>query len=649
MNKVLLAILTASLFTACSQKSLKPSGTDAYSGLGKESVSEADLQKYSPTKLPPQIETKIREMMDISTPGLGLLHPNKKQLFFTWKVTGVHQIWTVEQKRGFPIQITGGKDSTRLHDITPDGRWLAVSQDKDGQENPGLFLLSPDGLKNITVFSKPKMRARLSYISDDSKTLVYSANDEKPDVNTFYRYNITTGEREKMFAEEGQWFLADYTRDGRWLMAKSLSNSAIEYSEFDLKTRKIRPVLGQGEMEDFNASYARNEKDLLVVTSKFTDFRKLYLLKGTVWKELFSVPDSDVSDIQIDHKREKILISTIEHAYVKLHGLSAITYKPLQIPNFPNAEHVFLGGTTRDGGTTMLGLSSAQAPNTNYSFDWKTKKLTQWVYPSAPGINLKKFISAKLEYYPAKDGTKIPMFVRRPAECLNKLCPVIVNFHGGPEGQSIPGFSSWAQIFIDAGFILVEPNVRGSDGYGKKWLHSDDKAKRLDVIGDIEDCATYIKANWKVNGQTPKVGITGGSYGGYATLLAMTKYAGAYDAGVAAVGMSNLVTFLQNTAPYRRALRMAEYGDLEKDHDALVALSPVTYINQLKSPLMIIQGANDPRVPVGEALQIQKLLESKKIPSSLVVFGDEGHGAEKKDNQVLQIGHTLEFFEKYLK
>ena len=130
--------------------------------------------------------------------------------------------------------------------------------------------------------------------------------------------------------------------------------------------------------------------------------------------------------------------------------------------------------------------------------------------------------------------------------------------------------------------------------------------------------------------------------------MGMTKFAGTYDAGMAAVGMSNLVTFLQNTAPYRRALRMPEYGDLEKDREALVALSPVTYIDQLKSPLMIVQGVNDPRVPVGEALQFQSILEKKGIPSSLILFADEGHGAEKKDNQVLQTGHILEFFKKHL-
>ncbi len=236
------------------------------------------------------------------------------------------------------------------------------------------------------------------------------------------------------------------------------------------------------------------------------------------------------------------------------------------------------------------------------------------------------------------------MFVRRPKLCQSS-CPVIVHFHGGPESQSTPGFDTLSQMFIDEGFIYVEPNVRGSDGYGKTWLHSDDGAKRLSVITDIEDCAKFIKANWNA----PKIGIMGWSYGGYSTLVGMSMFAGDYDAGVALVGMSNLVTFLENTAPYRRKLRATEYGDPEKDKESLLKLSAISYLDKIQSPLMIIQGASDPRVPVGEAIQMYEALQEKNIPAQLIVFSDEGHGAIKRDNKVQEIGHTLQFFKTHLK
>src|SRR5262249_16798476 len=156
-----------------------------------------------------------------------------------------------------------------------------------------------------------------------------------------------------------------------------------------------------------------------------------------------------------------------------------------------DADHVYFGSASRDGRFVTLGVETAKAPRTSYVWDWTTKTLTQWVVPSAPEVDLSTFVPARLMSYPARDGTKIPFFVRFPAGCAPgeksaaDPCPVVVEFHGGPEGQALPGFSPYAQMFVDAGFTYVEPNVRGSDGYGKAWLSSDDGPKRLAVITPI--------------------------------------------------------------------------------------------------------------------------------------------------------------------
>ena len=274
--------------------------------------------------------------------------------------------------------------------------------------------------------------------------------------------------------------------------------------------------------------------------------------------------------------------------------------------------------------------------------------------PGAPEVDLAKFAVARLESYPARDGTKVPMFVRYPARCAPDApaggdpCPVVVEFHGGPEGQAEPGFSPYSQLFVDAGFIYVEPNVRGSDGYGKTWLEADNGPKRLAVITDIEDAGKYARSHFARGGQTPKVAITGGSYGGYATLIGMTMFAGTYDVGASIVGFSNLATFLRNTAPYRRLLRITEYGDPDKDAEALKKLSPITYVDRVKGPLLLIQGLDDPRVPAGEAVQIQEALAARGVPSRLILIEGEGHGAARRSGQVIMIGHTLRFLEEQL-
>lgn len=214
--------------------------------------------------------------------------------------------------------------------------------------------------------------------------------------------------------------------------------------------------------------------------------------------------------------------------------------------------------------------------------------------------------------------------------------------------QSRPAFIPQFQLFVAEGMIFLEPNVRGSEGYGRKYLDADNAEKRLDVIKDIQTVADFAKTKWAPPGQKAKVGVMGWSYGGYSALYAMTKFAGSYDAGVSLVGMSHLVSFINNTAPSRRALRTPEYGDPEKIKDVMEELSPITHVDKIRDPLLIIQGVSDSRVPVGEALQMHKKMQEKKLAGDLILFADEGHLAQKRSNQVLEIGHTVLFFKKHL-
>ena len=632
-----------------------------YSGLGKDNLDPAILKRYAPTPLPPSVTRPIESILDVRSPGLGMVTPDGKKLFFTWGITGTVQVWRLDGAQKFPVQVTGGQEATTIAGLTPDGKYLLLSRDRQGEENPGLYLQSTDGGALEVIQHTPKVQTALQYVDDNSRVIYFSANDIKPDSYTIYRYDLQTKQKTQISGGDGIWWIADVfvnpqTGDReKFLFAKATGSQSREYYEFDAKTKTTTPMLGQNEQEDYSVQYGVNVNEYLVLTPKFGEFRRLYSYKNNKFIPITPELKADIASFDIDDRRQRILYSINDGGYARLKAIAANTLKEISLPQFDNADHIRIGLTTRNSRFTTIGVETAKAPRLSYVYDWQTNKLTQWVLPSTPEIDTSKFTAAKLETYTTRDGTAIPMFVYRSSQCQNtaqnllaKPCPVIVNFHGGPEGQSIPGFNRYAQLFVNAGFIFAEPNVRGSEGYGKTWLNADNGRDRLKVITDIEDASIYIRKNWQVNGLTPKIGILGGSYGGYAALMGMSKFAGSYDAGVSNVGISNLLTFLTNTAPYRRILRISEYGDPVKDRQALIDLSPVTYSDRIKAPLLIIQGANDPRVPVGEAIQIQKLLEQKKIPSQLVIFPDEGHGSSKRSNQVLEIGYTLDFFKKYL-
>lgn len=652
ISPIILTSLTISAAPAMAQ----------YTGLGRNSVSPEILQRYAPPALPPEVTRPIESILDVRSPGMGMVTPDGKRMFFTWGITGTSQVWRLDGAKKFPIQITGGQDATTIAGMTPDGKYLFLSRDRQGEEAPGLYLQSTNGGKLEVIQHLEGVRTALQYVGNDSRTIYFSANDVKPDSVVIYRYDLQTKQKVQISGGDGIWWIADVyvnpqtgNRE-KFLFAKATGSQSREYYEYDVKTRQTTPMLGQDEQEDYSVQYGVTADEYLVLTPKFSEFRRLYRYKDKQFTPITPELQADVSDFSIDEQRQRILYSINDGGYTKLIAIAANNFETIQLPEFANADHIYAGTTTRNGRYTTIGVETATAPRLSYVYDWQTQRLTQWVVPSAPEIDTSKFVAAKLESYPTRDGkANIPMFVYRSPQCentpqkpLEKPCPVVVNFHGGPEGQSIPGFNRYAQLFVNAGFVFVDPNVRGSEGYGKTWLNADNGRDRLNVITDIEDASVYIRKNWQVNGITPKVGIVGGSYGGYAALMGMSKFAGSYDAGVSIVGISNLLTFLENTAPYRRILRISEYGDPVKDRQALIDLSPVTYSDRIKAPLLIIQGANDPRVPVGEAIQIQQILEQKKIPSQLVIFPDEGHGSSKRSNQVLEIGYTLDFFKKHL-
>jgi len=651
--------LPAVIALALSQSAGAQQVQTPYAGHGAESVPRETVARYAPTPLPGDVTRRIQTMLDVRGAVPGTLSPDGKRLFFTWGITGTPNIWRLDGPKSFPVQLTGGEDPTRLSGITPDGKFLVLSRDVGGQEDPGLYLQLADGGPLTEVQHKKGTRAAYGFSTRDAKTIYFTANDIAPDSYAIYRYEIATGKRELVFDQPGLWTIADY-RDGQGgaltlLLAKATGALSREFAEYDVATRTLTPLFGQNETAEYAAAYAPAAGELFVLTNKLGEFRRLYK-----WKrggdDLFPVTaemTKDVSGFGIDEARRRLYYTVNDGGYERLRAIDAATLGELKVPLPSDADSATVGTMTPDGRFATIGVETAKAPRSSYVFDWQTQALTAWMLPTAPEIGLSKFAVAKLESYPARDGTKIPMFVRYPAQCVPEAtpaepCPVVIEFHGGPEGQATPGFSGYAQLFVDSGFIFVQPNVRGSDGYGKAWLSADNGPKRLDVITDIEDAGKALRTRYTRNGKAPKVAIVGGSYGGYSTLIGMTMFAGTYDAGVSIVGISNLQTFLQNTAPYRRKLRASEYGDPEKDAEALKKLSPVTYIDRVKAPLLMIQGLDDPRVPAGEAIQMQEALEKRGVPSRLVLVEGEGHGAARRGGQVIMIGNMLRFLEEQI-
>ncbi len=268
------------------------------------------------------------------------------------------------------------------------------------------------------------------------------------------------------------------------------------------------------------------------------------------------------------------------------------------------------------------------------------------------GIPVDAFVAPELVRFPTFDEVapgevrEIPAWFYRPAERRGTQMPVVVYVHGGPASQFRPDFLPLLQYFLQKGYAVFAPNVRGSTGYGKAYASLDDVEKRMDSVADLGHAARWLKGQPDVDGD--RLAIYGRSYGGFMVLSAVATYPDLWAAAVDVVGISNWVTFLENTSGYRRAHREAEYGSLATDREFLRTISPIHQVDRMVTPMLVIHGANDPRVPVSETEQMAAALAQRGVPVEFLVFDDEGHKLAKLKNKLVADAAVADFLDKYL-
>ncbi len=300
-----------------------------------------------------------------------------------------------------------------------------------------------------------------------------------------------------------------------------------------------------------------------------------------------------------------------------------------------------------DGSLLAFSFSSPVEPHDVYLYDLEAETLTR-LTTSPRDVEVGTLVEPTLHRYASFDGESVPVFLFEPAG--EGPFPVVVTVHGGPESQWLPwfapSFAPLTQYLVGRGYAVAAPNVRGSTGYGKRYEHLDDIEKRLDSVADLAALHDWLSARPSIDGD--RAVVYGRSYGGYMVLAALALQPERWAAGIECVGIASLVTFLENTSPYRRAAREREYGSLDRDRTFLLEASPMTHIDAIRAPLFIQHGRNDPRVPVSESEHIHAVLTQKGIPSELLIFEDEGHTVEKLPNRIETFTRMTAFLDRVL-
>ncbi|MBP3983725.1 S9 family peptidase [Pseudoxanthomonas helianthi] len=524
---------------------------------------------------------------------------------------------------------------------------FVFSKDKGGDEFSQLYWFD-DASREISLLTDGKRNQNNGALfSPDGARMAYSSTARNGTDTDIWVRDVASGTAKPVVTEGGSWSAQDFSPDGKQLLVVKYVSAAESYpGVVDLETGKLRmfPVDGGkaafGGFEfapDGRAVYFVSDEPLDGKAQEFQTLR--YHDPATGKLEVLSrqIP-WDVDGFTVADDGRHLAYVTNEDGISKLHVLALPSHKEVKLPELPVG--VFGAGTfSPDGKRLALSINSATSPSDAYVIDLDSAKLVRWTRSEVGGLDASKFVSPSLVRYPTfdeVDGKKrtIPAFYYKPANVpAGKKLPVVINIHGGPEGQSFPTFSPNAQFMAnELGVAMLVPNVRGSSGYGKTYLSLDNAEKREDSVKDIGALLDWIAQQPELDAS--RVGVVGGSYGGYMTLATLMHYSDRVRAGIDLVGISDFATFLTNTESYRRDLRRAEYGDerTPEMQKVFAEISPARHADRIRSRLFVAQGKNDPRVPYTEAEQIVKAVRANGQPVWYLLYDDEGHGFRKKGN-----------------
>ncbi len=573
-----------------------------------------------------------------------------QSLAFISNLSGTPQIWIVSAQGGWPQRVTALDD--QITSVRWSGQWLAFSLAPGGGMNEQVYLIHPDGtgLRRLTAGGKETNRLG-DWLADGNK-LTLASSQRDPGAMDVYLVDAEIGQLHLVAQNRGIGALTDISADEHFGLLYRLENrSDSNLFLVDLQTSaetRLTPHDGPGNFTE--ARFAPDGKTIYLTSDQNRDlvaFARVRLDDTGKPGEVELIAQRD--DAQLDEfaiTRDGRLAALIWNisGRSELALIDLASGKLVAAPQLP-AEVIYSPTFSNDGSLLAFVVTGSTAPRDLWVYDVRSAQMRQITYSPHPGIRLNDLVQPELVRFLAHDGLELSAWLYRPPK-HQAPGAVVLSFHGGPEGQERPYFNSTYQALLAQGIAIFAPNVRGSGGFGKTFVNLDNGALRINAIRDIKACVDYVlHTGIAAEG---RIGIMGGSYGGYMTMAGLAEYPDVFSAGVNLYGVVNFRTFFAQTEPWMAAISKIEYGDPETEGDMLDQLSPINHIDHVNAPTLVLHGANDTNVPVVEAEQVVENLKQRGIPVEYVLFPDEGHGFQKELSRITATVHTVKWFVRYL-
>ena len=579
---------------------------------------------------------------------------DRKKILFGSRRDGNREYYLADASKpdAAPVAVTHGPERASYAVFSRDGKSIFFTRDTGADENFRIYQVGLDG-KNETCLTPGPVLHRENPVEPRHKpgTLVYSQSDVKSPSTQFVVQQVGK-EPQVVYTEQVPSYLNDVTQDGkRALYARWNSASDLVLFELNLgsgKTHRLYPEEGK-KAAVHDASYSSDGSRVYVAGDDGASSQLLLALdaKSGAVKQSFTQTTpatASVSQVAASPRGDRLAVSIDAGDHEEAWLFDARTLKPLTKVQTPLGS-VSLGPFSEDGAKVTATISEPSAPTDVFSIDVAKGAVEPLRKDARPGLESLAPIDASIETVKAFDGLPIPVIAYLPkgARTSGQKLPVIAEFHGGPSSSSSVAWDQFARFFVAQGYAFLEPNVRGSTGYGRAYEMADDREKRADWLKDLASVNAWAKSQpWA---DPNRVVVMGGSYGGYTVLMALTRQPTLWRAGVNYVGVANLFTFLKSTDQAIRSGFVNEFGDLDRDTALLNEFSPINKIDQIVAPLFVYQGQNDPRVPRPEADQVVKALRARKVPVEYQVAANEGHSLDHRENRAEFFVRVARFLE----
>lgn len=587
-------------------------------------------------------------------------HPGQRSILIRTRFAEAAQLHRVLAPGGARTQLTFFRESVGGAEFEPvRGRYLVFSRDVGGGEFFQYYRYDLDGGLHgarETLLTDGASRNTDARWSPDGRRLVYGSTRRNGRDVDLWLVEPAEPTSTRLLAEldGGGWSALDWSPDGQRLLLRnyfSINKADLWLLEVStgIKTR-LAPQDAAAGVAYLTGRFRRDGQAVYATTDRDSEFQQLVEIALDTGEHRCLSRDIpwDVEEFELAPDGKAIALASNEEGRGTLRLLDAQSGGPLPLPTMPDGSVAGLHWHP-DGRELGFTLTSAQTPGDAYSLDLAGGRIERWTASETGGLDAKLFSAPELIRWKSFDQRMISGWLYRPPARFTGKRPVVIDIHGGPEGQFRPRFLGAKNYWLnELGVVLVFPNVRGSAGYGKTFLQLDNGLLREDSYRDIAALLDWIAAQPDLDAD--RIMVTGGSYGGFMTLAVAANYASRIRCAVDVVGLSNMVTFLENTADYRRDLRRAEYGD-ERDpkiREFLNRIAPANNAHKITKPLLVVQGQNDPRVPASESEQIVATVRSGNTPVWYLLAKDEGHGFRKKSNADFQFYATVLFMRQYL-